>query len=497
MRLLQVLLCGVFATTLGIASTGYAQALNGCKAYITGTVMDLRLVNPVSNNLVTVVEDAMGLVDVGFNNAEIVNPTDFATPGFWNSITGIFDADPACISAIGFMPVDQGVPCPPNNSFDQIPPFEDFGRADTLTVPGTDRLQGQSDINIDGTDFFFVAAAQRSSTNGSSDPEAAQGDLGDAEGNTESDLALRFLLANGEPATQTLELRGEYNGRAEAIVSQGVSSIAMATNKLPFEIERRSDDAVITCDTSEFEIAAVVPKGPGTDSQEVPNNITVICDAANFPDGTSQVFESNEEYNVFINIVASASCLFQEDDDEVNLTGTVESADGTGLCALVLASGDVMFSCNPNGPFSLTDLPREGDGTVKRQVYVDGFFPEVDVLQGSVEETVVMTRAGDCPDYNSFPDPSENPNSAGKRIDISGTVLLQNSQTPVCAIVLANGQFEFTCDGTGSYSGNIPLDNNGQFKLQVYADGFAPMVQKFDESSPNNNVRMARAAECQ
>ena len=181
----------------------------------------------------------------------------------------------------------------------------------------------------------------------------------------------------------------------------------------------------------------------------------------------------------------------------VDLTGTVENADGTGLCALVLASGDFMFSCNPNGPYSLTDLPREGDGTVKRQVYVDGFFPEVDVLQGSVDETVVMTRAGDCPDYNSFTDPSENPGSAGKRIDISGTVLLQNSQTPVCAIVLANGQFEFTCDGTGSYSGNIPLDNNGQFKLQVYADGFAPMVQKFDESSPNNNVRMARAAECQ
>ena len=183
--------------------------------------------------------------------------------------------------------------------------------------------------------------------------------------------------------------------------------------------------------------------------------------------------------------------------DPVDLNGTVEDADGTGLCALVLASGDFMFSCNPNGPFSLTDLPREGDGTVKRQVYVDGFFPEVDVLQGSVDETVVMTRASSCPDYNSFPDPSENPGSAGKRIDISGTVFLQDTQTPVCAIVLANGQFGFTCDGTGSYSGNIPLDSNGQFKLQVYADGFAPMVQRFDESRPNNDVRMARAAECQ
>ena len=183
--------------------------------------------------------------------------------------------------------------------------------------------------------------------------------------------------------------------------------------------------------------------------------------------------------------------------DLVDLAGTVETADGTGLCALVLASGDFMFSCNPNGPFSLTDLPRESDGMVKRQVYVDGFFPEVDVLQGSVDEIVVMTRASSCPDYNSFSDPSVFPDSAGKRIDISGMVLLQDRQTPICAIVLANGQFMFSCDGTGSYALNIPLDNNGQFKLQVYADGFAPTIQLFNEFSPNNDVRMARAVECQ
>ena len=181
----------------------------------------------------------------------------------------------------------------------------------------------------------------------------------------------------------------------------------------------------------------------------------------------------------------------------VDLTGTVEDAGGTALCSLVLASGQFMFSCDPNGPFSLTGRPTENDGTVKRQVYVDGFFPNVEVLQGSVDETVVMTRAGTCPDYNSFPDTGVFPDSAGKRINVSGTVLLQNTQTPVCAMVLANGQFVFTCDGTGSYAGNIPLDNNGQFKLQVYAQGFAPTIQVFDEFSPINDVHLARAAECQ
>jgi hypothetical protein len=64
-------------------------------------------------------------------------------------------------------------------------------------------------------------------------------------------------------------------------------------------------------------------------------------------------------------------------------------------------------------------------------------------------------------------------------------------------MALGNGQFGFTCDSTGTYSANIPLDNNGQYKLQVYAQGFAPMVQVFDEFTPDVEVRLARAAECQ
>jgi hypothetical protein len=164
---------------------------------------------------------------------------------------------------------------------------------------------------------------------------------------------------------------------------------------------------------------------------------------------------------------------------------------------MVLASGRFMFSCSPVGVFSLAGLPRENSGTVKRQVYADGFFPKIDVLPDSVNETLVMTRSGTCPNYNLPTAPGFFPDAAGRRINIAGRVLLQDSQTPVCAMVLANGQFMFTCDGTGSYALNIPLDNNGQFKLQVYADGFAPVIQRFDEFAANNNVRMARAAECQ
>ena len=134
---------------------------------------------------------------------------------------------------------------------------------------------------------------------------------------------------------------------------------------------------------------------------------------------------------------------------------------------------------------------------MKRQIYAAGFFPKLDVLPDSVSETVVMTRSGTCPSYNMPYDPGTFPDSAGNRINISGQVLMQNSQTPVCALVLANGQRTFSCDGTGSYALNIPLNNNGRFKLQVYADGFAPSIQTFDEFQAINDVRMTRATECQ
>ena len=183
--------------------------------------------------------------------------------------------------------------------------------------------------------------------------------------------------------------------------------------------------------------------------------------------------------------------------DLVDISGTIKTTGGTDICAMVLASGQFTFSCSPPGVFSLTDLPRGDNGTVKRQIYADGFFPKIDTLMESTDEAVAMTRSGTCPSYNASYDPGVFPDSASKQIDISGSVLLQNTQTPICAMVLANGQYTFSCDGTGSYSLKIPLDNNGQFKLQVYADGFAPTIQLFDEFQTTNDVRMARAVECQ
>jgi hypothetical protein len=249
-----------------------------------------------------------------------------------------------------------------------------------------------------------------------------------------------------------------------------------------------------------------VPAGDFDDSMHVDSSISLSGTLLGQPFAMVQGFEQfvaksfgfvkfTEEMGgmVATSELTSSSLL----DTPVGLSGTIKTAGGTDICAMVLASGRYMFSCNPAGVFSLPNLPREKNGTVKRQIYADGFFPKIDIFAGSSEDAVVMTRSGTCPKYGTPYDPGFYPDSVGDRINISGKVLLQGTQTPICAMVLANGQYMFTCDGTGNYALNIPLDNNGQFKLQVYADGFAPITQRFDEFSVNNDVRMARALECQ
>jgi len=188
----------------------------------------------------------------------------------------------------------------------------------------------------------------------------------------------------------------------------------------------------------------------------------------------------------------------------VDLSGTIETAiSGQGaviapVCAIVLASGKFMFSCDPIGQFALDNLPRETDGTVVRQIYADGFFPSVTPLTESGADTITLERAFDCENYNLPSNPDEVPASAGKMHTISGRVLLQATDTPLCALVLVNGQYMFSCgDEKGAYSLKFPLDARGQYTLQVYADGFAPAVQTFNEFDSPSDVRMAKSSECQ
>jgi hypothetical protein len=207
-----------------------------------------------------------------------------------------------------------------------------------------------------------------------------------------------------------------------------------------------------------------------------------------FPDGTI----TSTDFRI------TANLLYEPVDlSRVDISGTVKTTGGLDICAMVLASGQYMFSCNPNGIYSLNNLPRERDGTVKLQIFASGFMPSKTILTGSGAYDVTMTRAGTCPNYNTPYTPAITPTPPGTWIDISGRIALgSNSTIPICSMVLANGQYMFSCAGNGDYSLYVPLDSNGQVTIQVFAAGFAPYKIKIDEFQPVNDILLARASEC-
>jgi hypothetical protein len=67
--------------------------------------------------------------------------------------------------------------------------------------------------------------------------------------------------------------------------------------------------------------------------------------------------------------------------------------------------------------------------------------------------------------------------------------------TPLCALVLANGQYMFTCgDSLGLYDLTIPLDENGEITLYGFCSGFSPFKTVLTpEEALDYEIQMTRA----
>ena len=63
-------------------------------------------------------------------------------------------------------------------------------------------------------------------------------------------------------------------------------------------------------------------------------------------------------------------------------------------------------------------------------------------------------------------------------VRISGTAI--SDGTPLCAMILANGQNTFSCgDDPGTFDLEVPLDENGEIILYGFYSGFAPYKKVF------------------
>ena len=158
----------------------------------------------------------------------------------------------------------------------------------------------------------------------------------------------------------------------------------------------------------------------------------------------------------------------------ISIDGAVK-ADGQSVCALVLANGQSMFSCGKNlGRYALT-VPTDDNGQVTIQAFAAGFTPFRKTTTPSASASVDIDMARASSDSRTLSVTSAvSAGSTDSSVNVSGTI--QSDDTPVCALVLANGQRMFSCgEDLGQYSLDVPLDENRQIApLYVFAAGFTP-----------------------
>ncbi len=219
--------------------------------------------------------------------------------------------------------------------------------------------------------------------------------------------------------------------------------------------------------------------------------------ALSLPDGTYMIHLPSGKWKTTVEADGYQPSVFQTDISEgedrimnlklepsadlIKISGTV-MYEGTPLCAMVLANGQHMFSCGGEGKYEL-DVPLDDNGKITLFSFVDGFAPFSQVLEPleAFDFGINMSLA-----------PSNSRNMiltntltilSSEKIKITGEVLAKDNETPLCAMVLANGQHTFSCGGQGKYELEVPLDTKGQITLFGFADGFQPFSQVIEPSN--------------
>jgi len=173
--------------------------------------------------------------------------------------------------------------------------------------------------------------------------------------------------------------------------------------------------------------------------------------------------------------------------EKVPVGGYVYS-DSTPVCALVLINGQSQFSCDGTGRYDM-QVPVDDNGMVTVQAFATGFAPSKAVVapEQAFEYSIGMARGfGKQPAIAWTRAPSNTPD----RLRFSGRV--ETTSAPLCALVLANGQNQFSCgERLGVFDLDVPLDQEGNITLQVFAAGFRPYRETFpaDPDTDNDSVK--------
>lgn len=163
----------------------------------------------------------------------------------------------------------------------------------------------------------------------------------------------------------------------------------------------------------------------------------------------------------------------------IKIRGSI-SYEGIPLCAMVLANGQYMFTCDEKGKYEL-DVVKDQDGKITLFGFSDdlSFYKKVfepsDITGSQIEHNIYMSPASPYSRHLSITREFSYAATRPNWVKISGMV--HDNGVPLCAMVLANGQYMFSCNGDGRYEMEVPLDQNGEITLFGFCDGYQPFKE--------------------
>ncbi len=169
----------------------------------------------------------------------------------------------------------------------------------------------------------------------------------------------------------------------------------------------------------------------------------------------------------------------------VNISGSVYY-NGQPLSVMVLANGQYMFTDGADGRYNL-NVPLDNNGQITLFSFCDGLAPFRKTLNSweAVNYNINMSAASAGSQSMSITT-AQSPSAKDGWVKISGAVR-SGDGTALCAMVLANGQQMFSCDGNGSYNLEVPLDSNRNITLFGFCDGMMPYKQIINIPSGDAN----------
>ncbi|MCP4110304.1 MAG: hypothetical protein GY749_33075 [Desulfobacteraceae bacterium] len=217
-----------------------------------------------------------------------------------------------------------------------------------------------------------------------------------------------------------------------------------------------------------------VAKGGGKSFTMVPASGYIVDDVV----VNSQSVGAKDSYT-FSNVNADTTIhvTFKQESTEpewVTIKGSILSGE-TPLCAMVLANGQYTFTCGENeGKYELY-VPLNDEGKILLYGFVEGFAPFGETLSkeeaANFDINMVVASADSVNMTITHQISTSEKDPAWYKI--SGTV--KYGDIDLCAMVLANGQYMFTCgENEGKYELDVPLNTNGEIVLYGFVEGFQP-----------------------